>query len=288
VTHLRKMMLEELQRRNYSQTTARAYLLAVRQFAEYFHRPPDQLGPDHIRRFQSYLLQEKKLSPRSTHTRIKKFIPESGRIKVMTLATENTAYTPPQVSAITGLPLPAVHKAIENRLIRPTRVRGRRGARRLLSKSDLLYLRLEAQGLKLLPLAIRRQVARKIERDSGIDAMKLSEGGVILVQCKSARNEVNAALRRFDEASRMAQSDSDIMHGTPVYKGTRIPVQSIADMLSQGATVADILEGYPALTRRKVELAPLYIKAFPRRGRPAIRPWAKRPPRRVSRKRLTG
>src|ERR1035438_5550801 len=61
---LRKLMLEELQRRNYSQTAARAYLLAVRQFAEYFHRPPDQLGPDHIRRFQCYLLQEKKLSPR--------------------------------------------------------------------------------------------------------------------------------------------------------------------------------------------------------------------------------
>src|SRR5205823_11189701 len=47
-----QMMLEELQRRNYSQATVRAYLLAVRQFAEYFHRPPDQLGPDHIRRFQ--------------------------------------------------------------------------------------------------------------------------------------------------------------------------------------------------------------------------------------------
>ena len=59
MTHLRKMMLEELQRRNYSKATVRTYLMAVRQFAEYFHRPPDELGPDHIRRFQSYLLQEK-------------------------------------------------------------------------------------------------------------------------------------------------------------------------------------------------------------------------------------
>lgn len=58
------------QRRNYSQATVRAYLLAVRQFAEYFHRPPDQLGPDHIRRFQSYLLQEKKLSPRTVVQRV--------------------------------------------------------------------------------------------------------------------------------------------------------------------------------------------------------------------------
>jgi integrase/recombinase XerD len=70
VTHLRKMMLEELQRRNYSQATLRAYLLAVRQFAEYFHRPPDQLGPDHIRQFQSYLFQEKKLCPQSVAQRV--------------------------------------------------------------------------------------------------------------------------------------------------------------------------------------------------------------------------
>jgi len=70
VTQLRNKVLEELQRRNYSQATVRAYLLAVRQFAAFFHRSPDQLGPDHIRRFQSYLLQEKKLSPRSVVQRV--------------------------------------------------------------------------------------------------------------------------------------------------------------------------------------------------------------------------
>jgi len=70
VTQLRKMMLEELQRRNYAQNTVRAYLLAVQQFAEFFHRPPDQLGPDHIRRFQSFLLTEKKLSARTVVQRV--------------------------------------------------------------------------------------------------------------------------------------------------------------------------------------------------------------------------
>ncbi|HUE23192.1 MAG TPA: DUF5615 family PIN-like protein [Bryobacteraceae bacterium] len=47
----------------------------------------------------------------------------------------------------------------------------------------------------------------------------------------------------------MVESDQEIMRGVPVYKGTRILVHTIADMLSQGATVAEILEGYPALTR---------------------------------------
>jgi integrase/recombinase XerD len=62
VTQLRKMMLEELQRRNYSQTTVQTYLKSVQTFAEHFHTPPDRLGLEHIRSYQAYLFQEKKLA----------------------------------------------------------------------------------------------------------------------------------------------------------------------------------------------------------------------------------
>jgi uncharacterized protein (DUF433 family) len=190
------------------------------------------------------------------------------------------------VSAVTGLPLPALHKAIEYKLIRPRRVREGRLVHRLLSRSQAVYLRMEAEGLRSLPLAARRQVARAVEQDPGIDAMFVSGGSVILIQCKSARKEVDTGLRRLAAAKRMAQSDPEIMRGAPVYRGTRIPVHAIAGMLSRGATVAEILEGYPALTREKVELAPMYAKAFPLKGRPAMRSWAKRPPRRLSDRRV--
>jgi len=63
VTHLRKLMLEELERRNYAASTTRAYLRAVDEFARYFNRPPHQLGPDHIRQYQAYLFRERKLHP---------------------------------------------------------------------------------------------------------------------------------------------------------------------------------------------------------------------------------
>ena len=204
----------------------------------------------------------------------------------MMAAIRNDGYTPSQVSAITGLPLPAVHKAIEYKLIRPRRVREGQYVRRLLSSSQAVYLRMEATGLRSLPLAARRQVARAVEQNPEIDAMTISGGGVISVQCKSARKHVQTGLRRLSQATRMVVSDPEIMRGAPVYKGTRIPVHAVAGMLSQGATVAEILEGYPALTREKVELAPMYVKAFPRSGRPVARPWAKRPPRRLSEQRL--
>src|ERR1700674_3305134 len=39
-------MLDELQRRNYAQNTVRAYIHAIEDFAKYFHRSPDRLGPE--------------------------------------------------------------------------------------------------------------------------------------------------------------------------------------------------------------------------------------------------
>lgn len=63
MTDLRKLMLEELERRNYAATTTIAYLRAVQEFARYFNRSPDQLGPDHIRQYQAYLFRERKLAP---------------------------------------------------------------------------------------------------------------------------------------------------------------------------------------------------------------------------------
>jgi site-specific recombinase XerD len=70
MTPLRQRMLHELQRRNYAPSTIRSYLGAVRQFAEHFHCSPEQLGAQHLRRYQRYLLQEKKLEPSTVEMRI--------------------------------------------------------------------------------------------------------------------------------------------------------------------------------------------------------------------------
>jgi hypothetical protein len=48
VTHLRKAMLEQLQRRNMSKITTRIYLHAVEEFARYFKAPPDRLSLEHV------------------------------------------------------------------------------------------------------------------------------------------------------------------------------------------------------------------------------------------------
>jgi integrase/recombinase XerD len=59
VTPLRQRMLEDLQIRHYSPTTIRLYLHSVAEFAQHFHKPPDQLGPEHIRQYQLFLIKDK-------------------------------------------------------------------------------------------------------------------------------------------------------------------------------------------------------------------------------------
>lgn len=70
MTNLRRRMLEELQRRNYSSATIRGYLLAVEQFAKHFGKSPDKLGPDELRSYQAYLLTERKLAVGSVVGRV--------------------------------------------------------------------------------------------------------------------------------------------------------------------------------------------------------------------------
>src|SRR6204780_2192498 len=70
MTHLRKMMLEELQRRNYAKTTIDCYLRSVEDFSRHFHCSPDRLGPRHIREYQAALFQKWQLSPNTVAQRL--------------------------------------------------------------------------------------------------------------------------------------------------------------------------------------------------------------------------
>ena len=63
-------MLEELQRRNYAETTIDCYIRAVEDFSRRFHLPPDRLGPRHIREYQAELFQKQKLATPTVRQRL--------------------------------------------------------------------------------------------------------------------------------------------------------------------------------------------------------------------------
>jgi len=70
MTPLRQRMTEDMQVRNFSPHTQATYLHQVAQFAGYFRRSPDTLGPEEIRAYQVYLTTEKRLAPNSILTAV--------------------------------------------------------------------------------------------------------------------------------------------------------------------------------------------------------------------------
>lgn len=65
MTPLRRRMLEDMAVRNFAENTQSAYLQQIIAYARYFHRPPEELGPEEVRAYQIYLTQTRMLSPGS-------------------------------------------------------------------------------------------------------------------------------------------------------------------------------------------------------------------------------
>jgi integrase/recombinase XerD len=62
MTKLRERMIGDLKLRNFSESTITSYTRVVADFARFFHRSPDQLGPEEIRTYLLYAIADKKIS----------------------------------------------------------------------------------------------------------------------------------------------------------------------------------------------------------------------------------
>lgn len=56
-------------------------------------------------------------------------------------------------------------------------------------------------------------------------------------------------MRNNRAVERAISRDPDVMHGTPVFSGTRVPVQTLFEYLEGGDTLEDFLEGFPTVSR---------------------------------------
>jgi uncharacterized protein (DUF433 family) len=69
---------------------------------------------------------------------------------------------------------------------------------------------------------------------------------------------MSSRLQDLEEAADNVRSDPDTMADTPVFRGTRIPVYLVAEMIEQGTSIEEILEGHPSLTLEMVKYAGIY------------------------------
>jgi uncharacterized protein (DUF433 family) len=92
--------------------------------------------------------------------------------------------------------------------------------------------------------------------------------------------------RDLRRARRLIFTDPDIMGGDPVFRGTRVPVHMIAELVAQGSTQDELLDSYPRLTAEMIRLAPLYANACPLRGPGRKLHWSDQQPVHRARRKL--
>ena len=59
------------------------------------------------------------------------------------------------------------------------------------------------------------------------------------------------AMRERVKATSVIHSDRDCVSGTPVFKGTRVPVDTLFDFLVAGDNLDEFLEGFPTVSREQ-------------------------------------
>jgi uncharacterized protein (DUF433 family) len=78
-------------------------------------------------------------------------------------------------------------------------------------------------------------------------------------------------LKRLFAARNLVDTSPERLAGTPVIRGTRVPVYDVAASAAAGIPIERILAAYPGLGPEKVELATIFAEAYPPRGRPRSR-----------------
>ena len=181
----------------------------------------------------------------------------------MAVSRQSGLMTANEAASVTGVPLRQVHRIIDAGLLGGA-VKRRRHAR-MLTRNALVGLKLAHDTMDvLMPESRRAVVATLIRRPH----QSVVRADLVVVNARPAAKAVRDGLDQLARARRIVSIAPDVLGGTPVFKGTRIPVHDIADMLANGDDPATIIQAYPQLDQARVRLAAIYATAHPRRGRP--------------------
>ncbi|WDF72489.1 DUF433 domain-containing protein [Novosphingobium sp. KACC 22771] len=175
-------------------------------------------------------------------------------------------FSPTEAAAVAGIAVKAVNNAIDKRIVVAVRNAGKTTRQRAVSSDGLLQLKLWSQIGGILSQERREKLFEAIMREPNASQVRADD--LLIIDVAEARKQIAARTQELEEAEAMIAQDKAVMGGEPLFKGTRIPVRLIASMLEDGVSEEEILAGYPKLTSRHLALAPIWVAAHPRRGRP--------------------
>ena len=175
-----------------------------------------------------------------------------------------------------------VSKELDEKIIRAVSKKG--AARRYVGEAEVLYLAFVtfARHLKLRPTAkaelyknlVTLTASHAASRPSRAKLGKPPEVELSRYIKFEPGDDLNKWLDLLDtyitRRSDHIEINPDIMGGTPVIRGTRVPVYTVLQLLERGRSVEQILGELPYLSRKGIEAAVIYARAHPRTGRRKI------------------
>ncbi len=183
-------------------------------------------------------------------------------------------YSPAEISAVTGASVRAIYKAMGERLPRGLSVQ--RDRQQYLTRWGAVCFVIDREMPKDVPVAVRRQLYTTILEHQSTARVQHDRGILsYVVDVKAVADRVDGDLARYRDAMALIVEDAAIQGGAATFRGTRILVHQIADLLAQGVDQAELREDYPRLTPAMLAAAPVYARAHPKRGRPKAPPWRK-------------
>lgn len=192
--------------------------------------------------------------------------------------------TPAEAAAISGAPVKAVYKLARERLPRATVVR--KSGKIFLTPVGALCVRLDRELPKDVPAKVRRALYRMVDFHP-VGPVEFGAGAFrYVLETAPAARAVAHELAAYRRAMATVVEDPEVQGGTATFRGTRILVHHVADLLSQGVPADELRSDYPNLTDAMLAAAPVYARAHPKRGRPRTPAWRRTAPhaeRRITR-----
>jgi uncharacterized protein (DUF433 family) len=170
-----------------------------------------------------------------------------------------------EIAEISGVSINAVNKALEQRVAKPRRQRGRT----LLAADEAAALALLSELPISLSIKFKREVRNWIVKRNPAEAEELELSHALRIAM--TENAADVAKRAFDYVrlrEKYIEADPKKMGGTPVIRGTRVPVRTLARLVEGGESRRALKEDYPHVPVEAYEVAALWARGNPQRGRP--------------------
>lgn len=174
-------------------------------------------------------------------------------------------FTPAEAAALVQLPSKQVRKDLEYSIVTAIS-----GSPPRLSFSALVYfetLRLSGLSWSVEDRArLYRLISEGLAQTPPPESVEFAS--VLSLRLGLVAREMEGKLARFHAWKNTLVSNPEIMAGEIVFPRSRLTVRRIGELLEQGESPSVVLEDYPELSLQDLEFSRLFVKAYPRVGRP--------------------